>query len=56
MSYPSIVYFDESFNIIQAVPGYQTPETLEPIIHYISESKYETEKFEDFKKSFKSQL
>lgn len=56
MSYPSIVYFDESFNLIQAVPGYQSPESLEPILYYISESKYKTETFEDFQKNFKSQL
>lgn len=56
MSYPTIVYLDETFNIIQAVPGYQTPETIEPILHFLNEDNYKEIPWEDYQKSFKSKL
>ncbi len=56
MSYPTIVYLDETFNIIQAVPGYQTPETIEPILHFLNEDNYKEIPWEEYQKTFKSQL
>jgi thioredoxin-related protein len=41
MSYPSIVFMNEKNQLITAVPGYQTPEQIEPLLIYISNSLYE---------------
>lgn len=56
MSYPTIVYLDEGFNLIQSVPGYQTPENLEPILHFLVTDAYKTMPWEEYQKSFKSNL
>lgn len=36
MSYPTIVYLDESMNLIGMAAGYQTPQTLEPFIKFFA--------------------
>ena len=56
MSYATIVYLDEGFNLIQSVPGYQTPENLEPILHFLVTDEYKTTPWEEFQKTFKSNL
>jgi thioredoxin-related protein len=56
MSYPTIVYLDETFNLIQSVPGYQTPETIEPILHFLNEDNFKEIPWEEYQKSFKSNL
>lgn len=56
LSYPTVVYLDEQYTILSPVPGYQTPETIEPILVFFGEDKHKTDKYEDFLKTFKSQL
>ncbi len=56
VAYPTIVYFDEKLNIIQAVQGYMTPQQIEPILSYFAEDKYKTVKWEDYTSTFKSNL
>lgn len=56
MSYPTIVYLDENMTMIQPIPGYQTPVTLEPIIKFIGSDAYKTTKWEDFQASFKAEV
>lgn len=34
MSYPTVVFLDEDFNLIQAIPGFQDEQTFEMIITY----------------------
>lgn len=41
MSYPSIVFMNEQNQGITAVPGFQKPEQMEPLLIYISNSLYE---------------
>lgn len=41
MSYPSIVFMNEQNQLITAVPGFQKPEQMEPLLMYIYESLYE---------------
>lgn len=41
MSYPSIVFMNEKNQLITAVPGFQKPEQMEPLLMYIFESLYE---------------
>lgn len=57
MSYPSTVYLDEKFAMLSAaVPGYQTPESIEPILIFLGENHFTNTKWEDFTKTFKSTL
>lgn len=56
MSYPSLVFLDEKFNMIQPLPGYQEPKTLEPIIVYLGENHNKKTSWEDFQKNFKSTI
>lgn len=56
LSYPTIVYLDKDLNLIQPIPGFQTPQALEPIIHYFGSDKYRTVKWEEFTSQFKSNL
>ncbi|MDA3890187.1 MAG: DUF255 domain-containing protein [Salinivirgaceae bacterium] len=41
MSYPSIVFMNEKNQLITAVPGFQKPEQMEPLLMYIFQSLYE---------------
>jgi thioredoxin-related protein len=48
MSYPNIVYVDEQGQPIQAVPGYQTPEAILPILVFFAENHYTKLSWEDY--------
>jgi thioredoxin-related protein len=53
MSYPTTVYLNEKFALLSApVPGYQTPESLEPILVFLGEELYTKETWEVFSKSY----
>lgn len=41
MSYPSIVFMSEKNQLITAVPGFQKPEQMEPLLMFIHGSLYE---------------
>jgi thioredoxin-related protein len=56
MSYPTLVFLDEEFGIIQALPGYQDPKSLEPVLNYFGKNLYKTVTWEGFKSQFKSEL
>ncbi len=57
MSYPSIAYLTGKLEMIGAVPGYYTPEKIEPLLHYIVEEKYKANvKLDDYEKNFVSAL
>jgi thioredoxin-related protein len=56
LSYPTLVFLDKELNLIQPLPGYQTPEGLEPILHFFGKGHYQTTPWESFARSFKSQL
>jgi thioredoxin-related protein len=49
MSYPSIVYLDEKFNMIQPLPGYMDAAAFHPIIAFIGQDFYKKEPFDSFK-------
>ncbi|MDR3350795.1 MAG: DUF255 domain-containing protein [Prevotellaceae bacterium] len=51
MSYPNIVYMNEEGQPIQAVPGYQTPEVILPILVFFAENHYQKLSWEDYNKS-----
>jgi thioredoxin-related protein len=56
LSYPTIVYLDKELNLIQPIPGFQTPEAIEPIINFFGSDSYRTVKWEEFSAQFKSNL
>ena len=54
MSYPTIVFLDDNFNLIQALSGYRGPEDIEPIIKFFGSNAYANQSWEIFSKDFKS--
>ena len=56
MSYPSIAYMNEKLELLGAIPGFYTPDRIEPLLNYIAEEKYTTESLEEYQKTFKSKL
>lgn len=56
MSYPSIVLLNENFERIQALPGYKSPEDLEPILKFIHQEKYNEVSWTEYLQSFESEL
>ena len=54
MSYPSIVFLDEKNQLVTAVPGFQKPEQMEPLLMYIFESLYEKNmNFQEYTQNYK---
>lgn len=53
MSYPTIVFLDENFNMLSPVPGYRDPRGIEPFLRYWAENIYKKQKWEEFSKNFK---
>ncbi len=55
--YPSLVFFKEDGTLIQAVPGYRTPQQLEIYLKMIANDDYlaltTTEAWTDYQKNFK---
>ncbi len=56
LSYPMLLYIRADGQVITAVPGYASPQQLEPILHYIATSAYETQQWDDFLKTFVSEF
>lgn len=54
MSYPTLVFLDEDYGIIQPLPGYQDVPTLEPILAYFGGGFYKTTPWESFQNDFKA--
>ncbi|UBM59072.1 DUF255 domain-containing protein [Marinilongibacter aquaticus] len=49
MSFPSIVYLDEKFNMIQPLPGYMEAKAFHQVITFIGGDYHKKESFEDYK-------
>jgi len=52
LSYPSSAYLNEQSQLLTAVPGYETPAQLAPILVYFGEDYYKKQNFQDFMKIF----
>jgi thioredoxin-related protein len=50
MSFPTIVYLDEKFNMIQPVPGYQEPKQFHQVITYFGDDHYTKGDWEKYQK------
>ncbi|MFZ1685877.1 MAG: thioredoxin fold domain-containing protein [Flavobacteriales bacterium] len=53
-AYPTVMYLDSGLNVITPVPGYVTPEQIEPILIYFGEGVYKTKEWTVFQQEFKS--
>lgn len=56
LSYPTVVFLDEDFNMIQPLPGYQKPEAFEKVINFIGGDYYKTKEWTEWEKNFESEL
>ena len=58
--YPSLVFFEENGNLIQALPGYKTPQELEIYLKMIANDDYKElttmEAWEKYQKDFKGKF
>ncbi len=56
LAFPSVAYLDEKLQLLTVVPGYFTPEGLEPILQYFATNAYKTTSWQDYQKSFVSEI
>jgi thioredoxin-related protein len=56
IAYPTIVYMDEEFNILSPVQGFYKPVQIEPILKFFGENSYKSTTWEEYQKTFKSDL
>ena len=56
MSFPSIVILDTEMEVIQTVPGYQSPVQLERIATYFGQNYYQGTPWSAFQRTFQPQL
>lgn len=56
MSYPSIVFLNESVEIIHVLKGYVQPEPFDEIVKYIGGSHYLAQSWEEWRKAYHSPL
>ena len=51
IAYPTIVYMDESFQILSPVQGYLLPAQILPILHYFGDNAYLEQSWSDYSKA-----
>ena len=56
LSYPTIVFLNKDFNMIQPIPGYKTTKEMEPILNFIGSGAYKNIEWTKFQKDFVSEL
>jgi len=54
MSYPTVVFLDEDFKMIQPIAGYREAPEFHKIAQFIGEGFYKNQKWEDFQAVYKS--
>src|SRR6478736_7337834 len=54
LAYPSQVFLDENFHIIQPIQGYQKPDEFHKIIQFIGDDLYKKNTWAEFLKAYKS--
>lgn len=56
LSYPTTVFMDEEFRIIQPIPGYMDAKALDPIVKYIGDDFFKDIPWQEFQKNYQSSL
>jgi thioredoxin-related protein len=54
LSYPTVVFLDEDFKMLQPLAGYRQAPEFHMIAQFIGEGHYKTVKWEDWQKTYKS--
>jgi thioredoxin-related protein len=54
LSYPTVVFLDEEFRIIQPLPGYQKAPEFHKIIQFIGQDYYKSIKWDQWQTTYKS--
>lgn len=54
LSYPTVVFLDEEFRIIQPLPGFREAPEFHMIAQFIGEGHYKTSKWEEWQAGYKS--
>lgn len=54
LSYPTVVFLDEDFKMIQPLPGYRKAPEFHMIAQFIGSDNYKTEKWADWQAKYKS--
>jgi thioredoxin-related protein len=52
MSYPTIVYLDESLSVLSSVPGYMAPADIQPVLRFFGDNHYLNQSWQEFQKSY----
>lgn len=55
LSYPTVVFLDKEFNLVQPLPGYRGPQDFLPIANYIGGEHYKTTPWEEFLAEYKGE-
>ncbi|MEM9389447.1 MAG: DUF255 domain-containing protein [Bacteroidota bacterium] len=56
LSYPTVVFLDENFAMIQPLPGYQKPDQFEKVIKFIGGDHFKNTSWQDWQNKFVSSL
>ena len=59
LSYPTVVFLttqNDGKIGVSPVPGYKAPKDMEVLLSFFADKNYETQKWEDFQKSFKGKV
>lgn len=54
LSYPTVVFLDEEFRMIQPLPGYQKAEEFHKIVQFIGEDYFKKVTWKDWQSTYKS--
>lgn len=54
LSYPTVVFLDEEFKMIQPLPGFQEAPEFHKVIQFIGEDHYKTVTWKDWQERYKS--
>jgi len=56
MKFPSVVFLDEDLSKLTSIPGYLTPQGIEPILPFFKDDAYKTTPWDVYMKTFESKI
>ena len=58
LSYPTVVFLTQQDNkfAVSPVPGFRQPKEMEVLLSFFADKAYETQKWEDYQRSFKGKI
>ena len=54
LSYPTVVFLDEDFNLIQPLPGYREPKDFHPILTFFGEDQHKAMAWKEYQQVYES--